>query len=389
MSSSHPVKSEWFTSRDYVAIVLREYLRPISGYDTPIFPPTFAMRETLQRHPYNIDTLKNGDNICLIDSIASQSNRLEPIFDGFENPRLVRKVIVKVTSGKAKATESRSLLDVGHRVADAVVRFSDKGEDIARALKEHEDGNSIALAKDFATSIVFGAWNSRDAGEKIKRIVQSTIRATNVEPLTRASQYVPPFNYKELLDENDKPVIDQKMPDKKLSNVGLLAVPVVSMKTKQKNKDLAFRVHGGVLVHGDIRRDASINLVNVRSLRTGEAKDITFETLRAYILGLSLMALLYEQEYTLRQDCQLVPDPERAQERFDKATAKYGKHRLVLIKRDGTEEELAITFDDAKKFTESAVISMKLNNEPLVINFESSKLRDAIKAAPDEEEPKE
>lgn len=75
-----------FTDRNFVAIVLREYLRPINGYDTPIFPPTFAMRPTtLQRPPYNSNTLRNGDSICLIDSIASQSNRLEPIFDTFDN----------------------------------------------------------------------------------------------------------------------------------------------------------------------------------------------------------------------------------------------------------------------------------------------------------------
>jgi hypothetical protein len=54
------INSAWFTDRDYVAIVLREYLRPIGGYDSPIFPPTFAMKPRLQNHPYNIDTLRNG-----------------------------------------------------------------------------------------------------------------------------------------------------------------------------------------------------------------------------------------------------------------------------------------------------------------------------------------
>src|ERR1700758_5650612 len=97
MSNSSLINPNWFTSRDYAAIVLREYLRPVGGYDTPIFPPTFAMREKLQRHPYNIDMLKDGSNICLIDSVSSQANRLEPIFDDFNNPRLVRKVTVKVT----------------------------------------------------------------------------------------------------------------------------------------------------------------------------------------------------------------------------------------------------------------------------------------------------
>lgn len=380
--------SSWFTDRNFVAIVLREYLRPINGYDTPIFPPTFAMRPTLQRHPYNIDTLRNGDNICLIDSIASQSNRLEPIFDTF-TPRIVRKVTVKVVSGKNKSRveHSRSLLEVGHRVADAVVRFSDKADDIATALREHDSGNSLNLAKDFGTSLVFGAWNSRDAGEKVPRIFQSSIRATNVEPLTRASQYVPPFNYKELLDENDKPVIDPKTKDDKLSKQGLLAVPVVTMPTKEKNKDLAFRVHGGIQVNGDIRRDASINLVNLRALRTGDSKEHTAEEVRAYVFGLALTALLYDQEFSLRQDCQLVLDADRSEERAmqaKEAGRSYGLHRLAVVKRDGTEESLNIQYDEAIQFSRNAAEKMKIDPSELTINFDASKMKAAIKVASDD-----
>jgi CRISPR-associated protein Csb1 len=381
MSNSSPINPEWLTNRNYAAVVLREYLRPVGGYDTPIFPPTFAMRKKLQRHPYNIDTLRDGSNICLIDSVPSQANRLEPIFDEFDKPRLVRKVTVKVTSGKANTVESISLLSVGHRVADAVVRFSDKAQEIAQALSEYEAGNSISLAKNYATSIVFGAWNSRDAGEKIKRVVQSTIRATNVEPLTRASQYVPPCDYKALLDNQDKPVIDTKtFKDKNLSNLGLLAVPVVSMKTKQKDPELAFRVHGGVLVHGDIRRDASINLVNIRSLRTGGTINPSPEVLRNYIFGLSLMAILYPQDFALRQDCQLVVDQERAEERFNADKAKFGKCSLAMVKRDGTEEKLALDYGQATSFAQDAARAMKLDPDELVISFVASKLRDQLKS---------
>lgn len=388
--SETSIMPSWFTDRSFVAIVLREYLRPINGYDTPIFPPTFAMRPTLQRHPYNIDTLRNGDNICLIDGIASQANRLEPIFDTFD-PRIVRKAIVKVTSGKGKSatSQSLSLLDVGHRVADAVVRFSDKADDIARALREHDSGNSLNLARDFATSLVFGAWNSRDAGEKVPRVFQSTIRATTVEPLTRASQYVPPFNYKELLDDNDKPVIDPKTKDDKLSKQGLLAVPVVTMPTKEKNKDLAFRVHGGILVNGDIRRDASINLVNIRALRTGDSKEHTPEDLRAYIFGLALTALLYDQEFSLRQDCQLVLDPDRSKERAKQAKdagRTYGLHRLAIVKRDGTEVPLDISYDQAKTFAGEAAKKMKIDQSELSIQFDASKMKAAIKATTEDAE---
>lgn len=381
MSDNPKINTAWLADRNYVAIVLREYLRPAGGYEVPIFPPTFAMRPTLQRHPYNIDTLRNGDNICLIDSIASQANRLEPIFDDF-TPRIVRNVTVKVTSGRNKEEQKRSLLEVGHRVADAVVRFSDKADDIATALKEHASGNSRKLAKDYATSLVFGAWNSRDAGEKVPRVFQSTIRATNVDVLTRASQYVPPFNYKEILDADEKPVIDPKTKDDKLSKQGLLAVPVVTMPTKEKNKDLAFRVHGGIVVNGDIRRDASINLINLRALRSGDST--TPESLRAYIFGLSLAALLYEQDFTLRQDCQLVLDTQRAKERAKQAEEKelgYGKFRLALVSREGAEKPLDITYDEAKNFAEGAAKTFVIDQSGLAVTFDPKKMHEAVKSA--------
>lgn len=384
MNKQMTIDQAWLTDRKYVAIVLREYLRPAGGYDVPIFPPTFAMRPRLQRHPYNIDTLRNGDNVCLIDSIASQANRLEPIFDEYD-PRIVRKVTVKVTSGTKKEEHRRSLLDVGHRVADAVVRFSDKADDIAKALKEHDTGNSLKLAKDFATSLVFGAWNSRDAGEKVPRVFQSSIRATNVDVLTRASQYVPPFNYKELLDDQDRPVIEPKTKDDKLSKQGLLAVPVVTMPTKEKDKDLAFRVHGGVSVNGDIRRDACINLINLRALRA-ESK---LSELRAYVFSLSLVALLYEQDYTLRQDCQLVLDSQRAGERAKQAAEKnlaYGRHRLALVTRDGTEAPLEISYDEAEKFAKNAARDFGIEQSELTVTFDARKMRAAIKATTDDAE---
>jgi hypothetical protein len=198
---------------------------------------------------------------------------------------------------------------------------------------------------------------------------------------------VPPFNYKELLDENDKPVIDPKTKVEKLSKQGLLAVPVVTMPTKEKNKDLAFRVHGGIQVNGDIRRDASINLVNLRALRTGDSKDHTPEEIRAYIFGLALTALLYDQEFSLRQDCQLVLDAGRAKERAEdakKAKRTYGIHRLAIVKRDGTEEPLDLRYDDATKFAENAAKKLKIDQTELSILFDASKMKAAIKATSDE-----
>ncbi len=375
-SNLNTLAPQWLGDRNFVAIVLREYLRPIDGYDSPIFPPTFAMKGALQRCPYNIDPLSNGDrNICLIDSIPSQSNRLEPIFDEF-SPRIVRKVTVEFGKNEPPV----SLLKVGHRVADAAVRFSDKAKDVAKALAEHEIGNSSKLAKDYATSLLFGAWNSREEGEKVKRLLQSSIRATNVDVLTRASQYVPPVNYKELVDEDNEPLIDPKMKADKLSKQGLLPVPVVLMPTKEKNKDLAFRVHGGIIVNGDLRHDASINLINLRAIRAGDEPKQT-EKLRNYLFGLSLAALLYPQDYNLRQGCQLVLDQEKWEKhQIKNADAKFGKFKLAIVSRNGSEVELNIDYSEAEKFAQQAAKQFEISQTPLILKFEADQMKNAIAA---------
>jgi CRISPR-associated protein Csb1 len=378
--------SSWLTDNDVVAVVLRQYLRPVDGYDSPIFPPTFAMKPSLQRHPYNIDQLSNGHNICLIDSVASQSNRIEPIFDAF-SPRLVPRVTVKVKSGKHE--EAKSLLEIGHRVADAVVRFSDWAATVSSALSSYAATDSVKrdalpLAEIAPTSLVFGAWSSRDAGEKVPRLVQSTIRATNVDVLTRASQYVPPFEYKQLVDEKGTTVIDPKMKDKKLSGQGLLAVPVVTMPTKEKNKDLAFRVHGGVIVNGDIRRDASINLINLRGLST--ADKLKKDTLRPYLLGLSLVAFLYEQDFNLRQGCLLVLDPQRSEQRKSELKTNYGKYPLALVRRDGTEEDLNLSFAEVLDYAKDIAKKFIVNQDEIIVNFKPNMMKTALKDAPEDTE---
>jgi CRISPR-associated protein Csb1 len=161
------------------------------------------------------------------------------------------------------------------------------------------------------------------------------------------------------------------------------------MPTKEKNKDLAFRVHGGILVHGDIRRDASINLVNLRALRAGGSKETLPEDLRAYVFGLALTALLYDQEFTLRQDCQLVLDFDRSKERAKQAKdtgRTYGHHRLAIVKRDGTEVPLDISYDKATKFASDAAKKLEIDQSELSIQFDAGKMKAAIKAPTEDAE---
>ena len=64
-----------------VAIVFREHLRPVGGHGSVIFPPTYAPDKDSgeKKSGYSIDVVKDG-NRCVIDSVASQANRIEAVF---------------------------------------------------------------------------------------------------------------------------------------------------------------------------------------------------------------------------------------------------------------------------------------------------------------------
>jgi CRISPR-associated protein Csb1 len=122
-------------------------------------------------------------------------------------------------------------------------------------------------------------------------LLQSVIRAWDVDRLTRSAQYTPAADYSklEVFSEADKEKADgnAKSP---LAQRGVVAVPAPG-------------AHGGVLARGSIIRDVTINLIALRRL----ASEIDTEKLHRYILGLTLVAATEPMDGFLRQGCLLVP----------------------------------------------------------------------------------
>jgi CRISPR-associated protein Csb1 len=305
---------------DVAAVVMRQWLVPVEGKDSVVFPPTYTLGETDvgsrfnkgepvpgvykgQKGPmgYNIDWFTDGTSVCLIDSVGSQANRMEPIFMCEPYKKLVPQVVVKA------GEQAVNLLEAGHRAADAIVRFSDLCDELGEAFNAVRAGDASKLAKIAPTSLVFGVWDSRSTQVKLPRVVRSVIRAFNVKPLHRSAQYIPAVDYvgTDLLEAPQG-----KEQQDAMSELGLRHAP-------------APWSHGGVMVEGDIRREATLNLVALRALRAGSGTDPL--PLRRYILGLSLVAFTAPQETFLREGCQLVPDPKRPAE-------------WSLVRHDGSRE---------------------------------------------------
>src|SRR5215213_1983393 len=86
----------WLSDDGPAAIVIREPLMPVEGADGVIFPATYAAAEDKSVFPggYNIDPPTGEKNVCLIDSVGSQANRIEPLFAKPDYAALVPQIII-------------------------------------------------------------------------------------------------------------------------------------------------------------------------------------------------------------------------------------------------------------------------------------------------------
>lgn len=301
-----------------VALCLRQRLVPVEGPDGVVFPPTYA------DVGYNIDALSDGTKVAALDSVGSQANRREPLFQAAPrgqpaNPlaSLVPQVSITLEDGRAI-----SLLSAGHRLGDAIVRSSGLAEEARKAFMDvMTSGDATGIAKLAPTSLVFGVWDSRDTQAKLPRIVQSTVRAWNVDELHRSAQYGPPIDYAELdVFSDEEKAKSENNPKSPLAQRGFVHVP-------------SGRAPGGVIAHGGITMDLTVNLVALRRLR-GEGDG---SALRRYILGLALVAAVEPLDGFYRQGCLLTVAPE-------------GSDRWVAVQRDGSRPAIDLTPELAREY---------------------------------------
>ncbi len=283
-SLTHKMIDDWADDeKGPVALHLKQKLVPVEGEGAVIFPPTYA------DIGYNIDTLSDGTKVATIDSVGSQANRMEPIFKREDLKHLVPQI--EITYGDNQS-RSLSILEAGHRLGDAIIRSTSLQKDAQDAFQELKlSGDPTAIAKLGPTSLVFGVWDSRDTQAKLPRIVQSVIRAWNVDELKRSAQFNPALDFAalEAFTDEEKQKAEGKA-ESPLAQRGFVHVPATG-------------AHGGVVAHGDIVRDVTVNLIALRRLGGKTA-----QSLRRYILGLSLVAAAEPPEAFLRQGCLLVPD---------------------------------------------------------------------------------
>lgn len=360
---------------DVAAIVIRERLRPVQGARGVFFPPTFAASGR-GKSDYQIDRFgpraddpegaqKDGliANRCTVDSVPSQANRLEARLLKYSGTSIPKVTI----TGSRVGQGSIDLLEVGHRVGDAVVRYSkvkvknngteeekDGFEPFEAALQTYVKGDAAPLAKLAPTSLVFGHWDSRDSAtkkstkSKARRLIRSEIVAFNVQKVTKRSQYwssIDPEVSQELeqiLKEAKEAAQDNPDSKNPASQLGMTDVPAPESP-------------GGVIAFGPIERTTIIALSGVRALATFKPATESGVTeidadktlaLRRYLFALALASAADPGVWDLREGCILVRESKKDGE---KTVADPTAFTAVTVKHSGAEDTFAAPANGAAK----------------------------------------
>jgi CRISPR-associated protein Csb1 len=332
------------------AIVLRESLMPVEGKDGVLFPATYAEGPGFPSG-YNIDSFSDGTNVCLVDSIGSQANRIEPIFALEKYKHLIPQVVV--VAGEKEI----NLVEAGHRAGDAIVRCSSLQDDLQKAFKSILAGDAKPMAKIAPTSLVFGVWDSRDTHAKLPRLLASTIRAFNVKSLRRSAQYNPATEYVRdgLLEEPTEKSVKDSYAER-----GFIHVPATGS-------------HGGVIAQGGVRRDATLGLAALRLLQVMNNAEQTL-SLQRYILGLALVGFTYNPSTYLRQGCMLVLDPSTPRE-------------FVEVYPNGERKVCQLTHEMALEFATEAAKAFGVGPN-LKVNFDKERAKRDVSGEGKEKKPK-
>ena len=324
-------------------------LQPAGGAGDKIFPPTYpgARRDAPPRHVFERRRVNGGEAWCvLIDSVQSQANRLEEALlaaadhDGLPLPY----VTVDFRGAGLDPLERITSLDAPHRVYDAILRDSLRGEEPfmkseeGRRLAAAKPANATALLELSPTALLFGVWHSQGEGgglgAKFPRIIVSEIMGIN----TPVDEVVADQRTGEM-----EPRTAGQQTGSRIDPLGVLRKVEVFKGASGWSTDQdgagksAKKVRPSEINHGNIRPSvvplgvtcayaehrAVITLAGLRRLRFGS--DERNEAGRALIAALGLLALA-EQDvrgYALRSRCDLVCD---------------GPAPLELVQADGATE---------------------------------------------------
>lgn len=181
-------------------------LEPLGGPGDKIAPPTYSVDEVAT---YAVEKRRvNGVSVSsvVLDSVASQANRLETALLAAHHAGELELPLVTVDFREAEGVEGIdriTSLDAPHRIFDAILRDSlldgrlFRLSDVGRAVTEASSRNAAALFRYSPHTLVFGGWDSTGPrggrGAKYERAVTSEIVATGIQTGSKTSSRLDPL----------------------------------------------------------------------------------------------------------------------------------------------------------------------------------------------------
>lgn len=256
-------------------------------------PPTFANPGKPGHGRYLINET-GGLTEVDIDTRERQNRRAaEALHEKFAHTLPDKRITGGAgTRGKVRIGE------LGHRAADAGVRASSFSDEARIAFLAVLEGDYSHLALLDPTSLLFGAFDSRDTGAKVTGIYCSRITGHGVTPIQSGTQYRGFIEEKRLAAETYKDCegfATLLTSEKSAAETGLVNQPVPTVENGEVPRGGEHMV--GVRVRR-IVRTTTLDMVRVRKLDP--------EWVRQYVFGLGLLCLTAEYDHDLRQGCHLL-----------------------------------------------------------------------------------
>ncbi len=347
------------------AIRLEVRLKP-ANVDGLVYPPTYDQGQHIFR-PAWINGVKR--EAVLLDSVQSQANRVEmAILDAHRRKRITYpdiELVIKANTGE----EKYSVLELSHRVYDAVLRMStvegipfDKSP-IGHALYSARIEKASALYTHAPLILALGGWDSHGGGgplvTKLPRLLTSEIIGLDALPVQRAAVKFDPMDIRkeagplylskdpDRLWEVEKDKAKEKSKEFKPSEKGFGSVPSLSNQ-------------GAVIT--EAVQTSVVSCAAVRRLRF-EREDGSYEKQRdragqTSVVALALFGLIAQIEsgYNLRSGCDLFPVHEPKLEIIGRTLEEIKTHTITATEAlEALKQALGIAEEQDLKWRKEAI----------------------------------
>jgi len=271
-----------------VAIRSVTRLEPAGGAGDKIFPPTYVKEGRSETKYAMEDRMVEGRRVptVLLDSVASQANRLEEaLLEGWRRGELKLPVIQVDFSGVEglEDLEQITSLQASHRIADAILRDSIdttgtpfRQTTIGKEFTDSRPNHASGMYRHCPTALIFGVWDSTGPkggmGAKFQRCLVSEIVGFDVVTGVKTTSRIDALG----IEKKAGPVFESEDPGEWTS----LEAEAVAEKGKPK----LFSRKGS----GDKGTPATINHGNIPPSIDGESGGVTIShALQTVVLSLA------------------------------------------------------------------------------------------------------